>query len=171
MEKIQVKIFPNETNELADEVAQIIINEINTNNTANKPTVLGLATGNTPLDVYRELIRQYKEGKVDFSRVITFNLDEYFELPPDHENSYNRFMFDNLFNHINVKKENIHIPLGLTPLKDVKEFCDNYEAAIKKYGGIDLQLLGIGRDGHIGFNEPLSPEDSRTRLVELDKVT
>jgi len=171
MEKVKVKIFPNETNELAEEIAQLIISEINKNNAINKPTVLGLATGNTPLDVYRELIRNYKEGKVDFSKVITFNLDEYFELPPDHENSYNRFMFDNLFNHINVPKQNIHIPQGLTPLKDVKEFCDNYEAAIKSNGGIDIQLLGIGRDGHIGFNEPLSPEDSRTRLVDLDKVT
>ncbi len=171
MERAKIKIFPNETNELAEEVANIIISEINMNNAANRPTVLGLATGNTPLDVYRELIRQYREGKVDFSRVISFNLDEYFELPPDHENSYNRFMFDNLFSHINIKRENIHIPQGLTSLKDIKEYCDSYEASIKNAGGIDIQLLGIGRDGHIGFNEPLSPEDSRTRLVELDKVT
>ncbi len=171
MERVKVKIFPNETNELAEEIANLIVSEINANNAADRRTVLGLATGNTPLDVYRELIRLHKAGKVDFSRVVTFNLDEYYELPPDHENSYNRFMFDNLFNYINVKRENIHIPQGLIPTKDIQDFCQNYEAAIKAAGGIDIQLLGIGRDGHIGFNEPLSPEDSHTRMVELDKVT
>jgi glucosamine-6-phosphate deaminase len=171
MKKIKVRIYPNETNELVEEVAQIFVSEIQTNNAKNRPTVLGLATGNTPLDVYRELIKLYKEGKVDFSNVITFNLDEYYELPPDHMNSYNRFMFDNLFSHINIKKENIHIPQGLISPDKVKEFCEAYEAAIKNAGGIDIQLLGIGRDGHIGFNEPLSPEDSLTRLVELNKIT
>jgi len=171
MERIKVKIFSNETNELAEEIAQIIVTEVNANNIANRATVLGLATGNTPLDVYRELIRLNKEGKVDFSRVVTFNLDEYYELPPEHENSYNRFMHDNLFSHVNIKKENIHVPQGLTPASDVESYCAAYDAAIKAAGGIDLQLLGIGRDGHIGFNEPLSSETSRTRLVELDKVT
>jgi glucosamine-6-phosphate deaminase len=171
MEKVQVKIFDNETNALAEEVAQEIVNLINKNNSIQKSTVLGLATGNTPLDVYRELIRLYKEGKVDFSQVITFNLDEYYELPPTHENSYNRFMDDNLFNYINVKRENIYVPQGLVPPDKIDAFCHNYEEAIKKAGGVDIQLLGIGRDGHIGFNEPLSKEDSRMRLVELDPIT
>jgi len=171
MEKIKVKIYPNEGNELVEEVAQIFVSEIQANNAKNRSTILGLATGNTQLDVYCELIRLYKEGKVDFSNVISFNLDEYYGLPPDHVNSYNRFMFCNFFSHINIKKENIHIPSGLISPDKVKEFCEDYEAAIKAAGGIDIQLLGIGRDGHIGFNEPLSPEDSLTRFVELNPIT
>eukprot|EP00826_Nyctotherus_ovalis_P000676 TRINITY_DN1000_c0_g1_i1.p1 TRINITY_DN1000_c0_g1~~TRINITY_DN1000_c0_g1_i1.p1 ORF type:complete len:604 (+),score=166.53 TRINITY_DN1000_c0_g1_i1:165-1976(+) len=171
MERIKVEIFPNETDELPKKVAQIIAAEITSNNNKNRPTVLGLATGNSPLDVYRELVRLHKECGLDFSRVISFNLDEYFELPPVHENSYNNFMHSNFFSFINIKKENIHIPQGLVPASKIEEYCDLYEGAIQAAGGIDIQLLGIGRDGHIGFNEPLSPEDSLTRLVNLDQVT
>jgi glucosamine-6-phosphate deaminase len=171
MERIKVEVYSNETNELTKNVAQVIAGEIIANNTKNKATVLGLTTGNSLLDVYREFIRLHKECGLDFSRVISFNLDEYFELPPDHENSYNLFMNENLFSQINIKKENIHIPQGLVPASKIKEYCDLYEEAIQAAGGIDIQLLGIGRDGHIGFNEPLSPEDSLTRLVNLDPIT
>lgn len=131
--------------------------------------VLGFATGSTPLGCYRELIRMYKSEGLSFSRVSTFNLDEYVGLPPDHPQSYHYYMFQNLFNHIDVKRENIHIPNGVA--NDLEEECRRYEDAIKQAGGIDLQLLGIGRNGHIGFNEPGSPFNSRTRVVKLSEQT
>lgn len=141
----------------------------------SKPNcVIGFATGSTPLGTYRELIRMHKEG-LDFSNVITFNLDEYLGLgmdlskPYSQDQSYNRFMYEELFSHINVKKENIHIPDGLT--KDPDGFCKEYEEAIKQAGGIDLQILGIGGDGHWAFNEPGSPLDSRTRVERLNEQT
>ena len=136
----------------------------------SKPNlVLGLATGETPIGCYRELVRMHKEEGLDFSQVVTFNLDEYLGLPPSHEQSYHYFMYVNLFNHINIKKENIHIPNGVA--ENVEEHCREYERMIKEAGGIDLQLLGIGRNGHIGFNEPGSPFDSRTRVVKLAEMT
>ncbi|RLF99699.1 MAG: glucosamine-6-phosphate deaminase [Thaumarchaeota archaeon] len=136
----------------------------------SKPNlVLGLATGETPIGCYRELVRMHKEEGLDFSQVVTFNLDEYLGLPPSHEQSYHHFMYVNLFNHINIKKENIHIPNGVA--ENVEEHCREYERMIKEAGGIDLQLLGIGRNGHIGFNEPGSPFDSRTRVVKLAEMT
>ena len=116
--------------------------------------VIGLATGSTPLILYKELIRMHREEGLDFSRVRTFNLDEYISLSADHEQSYHRFMRDNLFSHINIRPENVHIPDGMTA--DVPAFCAEYEQAIKNAGGIDLQVLGIGSDGHVGFNEPTS---------------
>lgn len=132
-------------------------------------TVLGLATGSTPLLLYKELIRMHEEEGLDFSRVTTFNLDEYIGLSPDHEQSYHRFMWDNLFSYINIRPENVHIPDGMT--YDVPAFCASYERAIVDAGGIDLQVLGIGSDGHVGFNEPTSSFASRTRIKTLTRQT
>lgn len=137
---------------------------------AAKPqAVLGLATGSTPIGLYRELIRKHREEGLDFSKVTTFNLDEYVGLEPSHPASYHRFMQENLFSEINVAPERIHIPNGLA--NDIPAFCAEYEAAIRAEGGIDLQVLGIGHDGHIGFNEPSSSLASRTRLKTLTEVT
>lgn len=116
--------------------------------------VLGLATGNTPLHLYQELIRLHQRENLDFSQVTTFNLDEYVGLPPEHPSSYTSFMLQNLFQHINVPPERIHIPNGMAA--DIPAECRLYEEAIRAAGGIDLQILGIGSDGHIGFNEPSS---------------
>jgi glucosamine-6-phosphate deaminase len=131
--------------------------------------VLGLATGSTPLTMYRELVRLHRQEGLDFSGVTTFNLDEYVGLPPDHPASYHAFMREHLFQHVNVRPENIHIPDGLAA--DVPAYCAGYEAAIRAAGGIDLQLLGIGSDGHIGFNEPSSSLASRTRIKTLTAET
>jgi glucosamine-6-phosphate deaminase len=131
--------------------------------------VLGLATGNTPLATYRELIRLHKEEGLDFSGVATFNLDEYVGLPPEHPHSYHTFMRENLFRHINILPERTHIPNGMAP--DVPRECARYEEAIRGAGGIDLQLLGIGTDGHIGFNEQTSSLASRTRIKTLTEQT
>ncbi|MFZ5516048.1 MAG: glucosamine-6-phosphate deaminase [Candidatus Zhuqueibacterota bacterium] len=131
--------------------------------------VLGFATGSTPLGVYKELIRMYKEEGLDFSKVTTFNLDEYVGLPPEHDQSYHYFMWENLFKHINVDPRYVHIPQGMT--NDVNGFCDWYEERINAFGGIDLQILGIGANGHIAFNEPGSSLGSRTRIKTLDKLT
>ena len=131
--------------------------------------VIGLATGSTPLMLYKELIRMHREEGLDFSRVITFNLDEYIGLPKEHEQSYHRFMRDNLFSHINIKPENVHIPDGMS--EDIPAFCAAYERAIVDAGGIDLQVLGLGSDGHVGFNEPTSAFASRTRIKTLTLQT
>ena len=131
--------------------------------------VLGLATGSTPLPLYRELIRMHQEEGLDFSRVTTFNLDEYIGLAPEHPRSYSAFMHGNFFRHINLPAKQIHIPDGLTD--DVEAFCADYENRIAAAGGIDLQLLGIGTDGHIGFNEPGSSLASRTRIKTLTPQT
>jgi len=133
--------------------------------------VLGLATGSTPLGLYKELIRMHREEGLDFSKVVTFNLDEYLGLKPEHEQSYHYFMFQNLFNHININPKNVHIPSGTTPVNEIEKYCQWYEKEIVKFGGIDLQILGIGRDGHIGFNEPGSSLGSRTRLKTLAEET
>ena len=134
-----------------------------------RDAVLGLATGSTPLAMYRELARMHRGDGLDFSRVRTFNLDEYVSLPHEHPQSYHAFMRENLFRHINVPPENIHIPNGLAD--DVPAECAAYEAAIRAAGGIDLQVLGIGTDGHIGFNEPSSSLASRTRIKTLTART
>ncbi len=131
--------------------------------------VLGLATGSTPLSLYKELIRLHKEEGLDFKGVTTFNLDEYVGLPPSHSASYNSYMWENLFNHINLPEHRVHIPDGLSP--DIPAHCKQYEGAIKAAGGIDLQVLGIGTDGHIGFNEPTSSLASRTRIKTLTRQT
>lgn len=136
----------------------------------NKPNlVLGLATGGTPVGCYQELIRMHKEEGLDFSRVITFNLDEYIGLPPTHPQSYRYFMDENLFRHVNIKIENTYVPDGLSA--DLQRTCKEFEELIKRAGGIDLQLLGIGANGHIAFNEPGSSFDSRTMVVNLSKRT
>jgi glucosamine-6-phosphate deaminase len=131
--------------------------------------VLGLATGSTPLMLYRELVRMHKEDGLDFGRVTTFNLDEYVGLPPEHPASYHSYMWANLFSHVNVPARLIHIPDGLAP--DIPASCRQYEDAIRAAGGIDLQVLGIGTDGHIGFNEPSSSLASRTRIKTLTEST
>lgn len=131
--------------------------------------VLGLATGSTPLGLYRELVRLHREEGLDFSRATSFNLDEYIGLAPDHPQSYHRFMFENLFNHINMVPGRIHVPDGMAA--DVPSFCAAYEQSIREAGGIDLQVLGIGTDGHVGFNEPSSSLASRTRIKTLTQQT
>lgn len=133
--------------------------------------VLGLATGSTPLGVYEELIRLHRDEGLSFRNVLTFNLDEYFPMQPDSLQSYRRFMDENFFDQIDIDKAGTHVPDGALPPDRVADFCADYERKIAEAGGIDIQLLGIGRTGHIGFNEPGSPRDSRTRLVTLDKVT
>lgn len=168
--KIPTLMFRN-SKEAAKHVATMVESLIRENNAAGKPTVLGLPTGSTPVGVYRELIRMHKEEELDFSLVVTFNLDEYFPMPPDSMHSYNRWMHANLFDHVNIPAENIHIPRGDLPADDVESWCADYEEAILKVGGIQLQLLGIGRTGHIAFNEPGSSFNCRTRLVALDPMT
>jgi len=152
---------------LADRLVEVIARE-----TARRGRcVLGLATGSTPLGIYRELIRRFQAGGVDLSQVVTFNLDEYYPMRPDSPHSYRRYMWENLFDHVNVKPENVHIPDGGTPRERLAEQCAAYERAIAEAGGIDFQILGIGKSGHIGFNEPGSSPGSRTRLVTLDTIT
>ncbi len=136
---------------------------------SNKPFVLGLPTGSTPLGTYRELIQLYKDGKVSFKNVITFNMDEYVGLPKEHPQSYYSFMWDNFFSHIDIHPENANILNGNA--YDLKEECANYENRIKSVGGIDLFMGGIGADGHIAFNEPGSSLSSRTRDKALNQDT
>ena len=136
----------------------------------NKPDcVLSLATGSTPLPLYRELIAREQAGKISFAQVRTANLDEYKGLQPDHSQSYRKFMQDNLFDHINVKQENTIVPLGLC--EDSDAMCKAYEAQIASWGGVDLQLLGIGHDGHVGFNEPEDTFPGDTHEVQLTDMT
>lgn len=132
-------------------------------------TVLGLATGSTPILMYRELVRMHKEEDLDFSEVITFNLDEYVGLDRNDKNSYYYYMFENFFNHVNIKMENIFIPNGMAD--NLEEECKRYERLIEEKGGIDLQILGIGKNGHIGFNEPDLKFEATTHVVKLDDET
>lgn len=152
-------------------VLLMIENLIREKQSAGLPCVLGLPTGSTPLTVYRELARMHREEGLDFSNVITFNVDEYYPLSPDQVQSRHHFMRANLFDHVNIKPENIHIPDGTVPLDRIQEYCDDYENEIHRAGGIDLLLLGIGRTAHIGFNEPGCSHDAPMRLVRLDPVT
>lgn len=161
-----MEIIVQETAEQASMLAARLIAKT----ISDKPdAVLGLPTGSTPLPLYKELIRIHKEENLDFSSVTSFNLDEYLGLGPEHPQSYHHFMYENLFNHINIPAENINIPDGLT--ENVPSFCNGYEQKIKDKGGIDIQLLGIGSDGHIGFNEPSSSLTSRTRIKTLTPNT
>lgn len=156
--------------QLTAEEASIVAARIVAQLVRRKPdAVLGLATGSTPLGTYAELVRMHREEALDFSRVTTFNLDEYVGLAADHPQSYRAFMREHLFRHINVPPERIHIPNGLAA--DVPAECAAYEEAIRAAGGIDLQILGIGSDGHIGFNEPTSSLASRTRIKTLTART
>jgi glucosamine-6-phosphate deaminase len=151
--------------------AEIVAREINNFKPTKKKKffVLGLATGSTPIGMYKQLIKLNKAGKVSFKKVATFNLDEYLLLEPKHPESYHSFMFNQLFSHIDINKKNVNIPDGMA--KNVEKFCADYEKKMKKMGGIDLQVLGIGGDGHIGFNEPGSSLASRTRAKTLNPQT
>jgi len=170
LERLRTVVLP-EHNDLAVAVADRIVEIIQRETSAKGRAVLGLATGSTPLGVYEELIRRHQAGDVDFSRVVTFNLDEYYPMAPDSSHSYQRYMWENFFAHVNIAKQNVHIPDGTTPRERVAEACAAYEEAIRIAGGIDFQLLGIGKTGHIGFNEPGSDAASRTRIVTLDTLT
>lgn len=136
-----------------------------------KTAVLGLATGSTPQGVYEELVRLHKQEKLSFRNVVTFNLDEYWPMKPEELQSYRRFMDEYLFDHIDIPRENTHVPNGTVARDQLAASCEEYERQIAAAGGIDIQLLGVGKTGHIGFNEPGSPKDSRTRLITLDRVT
>ncbi len=169
-ERIRTVIVDNHE-DIARLVAGRIASLIRERAAAGQQAVLGLATGSTPIGVYRELIRLHREEKLSFANVVTFNLDEYYPMAPDSIHSYHRYMWENLFDHIDIDPANVHIPAGSASRDKVHEICDRYELAIRRVGGIDIQILGIGKTGHIGFNEPGSSEDSRTRLVMLDPVT
>jgi glucosamine-6-phosphate deaminase len=168
--KIPTLVFPTSA-QASRHVAGMIEALIRNNNGANRSTVLGLATGSTPVGLYRELIRLHKEAGLDFSRVVTFNLDEYYPIPPSDSHSYHLWMHETFFKHVNIPPQNIQVPDGMVGLNDVEDYCARYEQMIRRAGGIDLQILGIGRTGHIGFNEPGSTRHSRTRLATLDPVT
>jgi glucosamine-6-phosphate deaminase len=152
-------------------VARRIADLIQSRRRAGARAVLGLATGSTPVGVYRELIRMHQQEGLSFADVVTFNLDEYYPMDPGSIHSYHRFMWENLFAHLDILPPNVHLPRGDVPRDAVEDECRCYEEKIRAAGGIDLQLLGIGRTGHIGFNEPGSGAESRTRLVTLDLVT
>ncbi|PSL31796.1 glucosamine-6-phosphate deaminase [Chitinophaga ginsengisoli] len=169
-EQIAVDIYPT-AKDGSKAVAQEIAALIKERQGSNKPVVLGLATGSTPKYLYAELVRLHKEEGLSFKNVITFNLDEYYPLEADALQSYNRFMKEQLFNHIDIPAENCHVPDGTLPKEKVKEYAAEYERRIEAAGGIDLQILGIGTNGHIGFNEPGSTLTSHTRLVTLDNAT
>ncbi|GAA5222208.1 glucosamine-6-phosphate deaminase [Membranihabitans marinus] len=169
-EKIPVRIYDDGL-EASKNVAKSISLAIRQKQQEGEYMVLGLATGSTPIKVYQELIRMHKTEELSFKNVITFNLDEYYPMKKDDDQSYWKFMHEHLFNHIDIDPKNIHIPNGELPIDQVEEYCRDYEEKIDALGGIDIQLLGIGRTGHIGFNEPGSWESSRTRLVKLDHLT
>jgi len=169
-EKIPVDLFHNAEGG-SKHIAQLISFAIRANQKKGEKIVLGLATGSSPIHIYKELIRMHREEKLSFSNVITFNLDEYYPMNPTEIQSYHKFMHEYLFDHIDIPSENINIPDGTVPMSEIAEYCKQYERKIKLFGGIDIQLLGIGRTGHIGFNEPGSEEDTETRLVRLDNIT
>jgi glucosamine-6-phosphate deaminase len=169
-EKIHNVIFDS-SKEASILVAQEIADLIREKNSQNKPCVLGLATGSSPIKVYEELVRMHKEEGLSFSNVITFNLDEYLPMDKSNIQSYFYFMHEHLFNHVDILPENINIPDGKISNEDLYQYCIDYEIKIKAVGGLDFQLLGIGRTGHIGFNEPGSHFNSGTRSITLDHIT
>lgn len=169
-ERIRTAIFPH-SRDASAAVAQQIATLIRTRAAEGRHCVLGLATGSTPVGVYNELVRLHQQEGLSFANVVTFNLDEYYPMQPSELQSYVRFMREHLFDLLDIPPENINIPDGTLPEGDVAEFCQRYEAKIAAVGGIDIQILGIGRTGHVGFNEPGSHRDSRTRLITLDRVT
>ena len=169
-EHIPTRIF-SDAGAASIAVAHRIAELISQRNAQGKPTVLGLATGHTPINVYRELIRMHRKEGLDLSAVVTFNLDEYWPIAHGAFQSYHNWMRENFFVHVNISPRNIHIPSGEIPAGDVDKHCRAYEQAIAAAGGIDFQILGIGRSGHVGFNEPGSGRDSRTRRVRLDLIT
>ncbi len=175
------RVVTDTRREMGIEAARRIAALINDHNAKGISTVLGLATGDTPIPMYEELVRMHQEEGLDFSRVVTFNLDEYWPLEPDDSRSYHYYMREHLFRHldlpgIGIHPENIHIPDGSLHPRDIEKFCDAYEAQIRAVGGIDLQVLGIGTEGHLGFNERRDSDPSyglrsRTRLVDLSDRT
>jgi glucosamine-6-phosphate deaminase len=169
-EKIPVRI-ESTAQQCADAVAAEIEDLIRRNEEKRRPTVLGLATGSTPRSVYRALARRHREANLSFRRVVTFNLDEYFPLKREAPQSYHRYMWENFFSHVDILKENVHIPDGNISIGETAEHCREYDERIRAAGGVELQLLGIGRTGHIGFNEPGSQLKSRTRVITLDHIT
>jgi len=169
-EKIQTQSF--DSSEAASKSVAIEIAEmIKKKSAKGESCVLGLATGSTPIKVYAELVNMHKKEGLSFANVYTFNLDEYFPISKDKEQSYWKFMHEHLFNHIDIPKEHVHIPNGTLERNKVQPYCEEYEQKIDKLGGLDIQILGIGRTGHIGFNEPGSGKESPTRLVTLDHMT
>jgi glucosamine-6-phosphate deaminase len=169
-EKVPVVLMEDHAS-IARAVAGRIEALIRERNAQRRTTVLGLATGSTPIGIYRELIRLHRDEGLDFSRVVTFNLDEYYPMDPKSPHSYVRYMWENLFDDVGISPENVRVPDGTVPRHDLDRYCREYEDAIEAAGGIDFLILGIGRSGHIGFNEPGSPRDSRTHLVFLDSIT
>ena len=169
-ERIPADIYEN-PNVASRAVARTIADLIQSRQQNNEPCVLGLATGSTPVNVYKELVRLHKEENLSFKNVVTFNLYEYYPISPESPHSYLHFMNSHLFDHVDIKPENIHYPDGTLDMEDIPQFCEDYEKTIDSYGGLDLQLLGIGRTGHIGFNEPGSRRNSYTRLITLNNLT
>ncbi|PWA11007.1 glucosamine-6-phosphate deaminase [Flavobacterium laiguense] len=169
-EKNHNEIFKNST-DASLIVAQEIADLIRSKQAKNKPCALGLATGSSPIKVYQELVRMHKEDSLSFANVVTFNLDEYYPMPKESNQSYHYFMHQHLFNHVDIKPENVNIPDGTVAIEDLNQFCVDYELKIKNAGGLDFQLLGIGRTGHVGFNEPGSHINSGTRIITLDHIT
>ncbi len=170
IQKIATRTFPSPEAACA-EVAREIAALIRQRASENKTAVLGLATGSTPLGLYAELIRLHREEGLSFQNVVTFNLDEYFPIERENDQSYFHFMHQQLFNHVDINPANINIPSGTVAPDKVSAACKAYEQKIRDAGGIDIQILGIGRTGHIGFNEPGSTRDSRTRRIDLDPIT
>lgn len=169
-ENIGTIVFEN-SNNASNAVAKEISDLIKVKQAQKQPCILGLATGSSPKGLYAELVRLHKEEALSFKNVISFNLDEYYPMEPDSVNSYVRFMKEQLFNHVDILPENYHIPNGMLSKSEIADCCDQYEAKIKAFGGLDLQILGIGGNGHIGFNESGSLQNSKTRLVALDHIT
>lgn len=170
LERVPCQVFRH-ARDASLHVARQIANLIATRAAAGQKCVLGLATGSTPTTIYNELVRLHREEGLSFRNVVTFNLDEYYPMQPEELQSYVRFMREHLFDHIDIPDENVNIPDGQVSEEHVHQACRDYEAKIHDLGGIDIQILGIGRTGHIGFNEPGSGRNSRTRLITLDRVT
>src|SRR3954451_3419660 len=169
-EKIPVSVYPHST-QASTAVARQISDLIRQRAADGRNCVLGLATGNTPVGIYDELVRMHRDEGLSFANVVTFHLDEYYPMQPNELQSYVRFMREHLFDLVDIPAGNWHVPDGTFPIEQVNDFCTWYEEQIGEAGGIDIQLLGVGRTGHIGFNEPGSGKDSRTRLITLDRVT
>ncbi|XLS27848.1 glucosamine-6-phosphate deaminase [Flavobacteriaceae bacterium M23B6Z8] len=169
-EKIETYVY--ESSQTASlYIAKQIANCIKEKALRGEHAVLGLATGSSPTKVYDYLVQFHKEDGLSFKNVITFNLDEYYPMNPEAMQSYRRFMNEHLFDHVDIEEKNAMVPDGTLPIEDVKAYCEHYESLINQYGGIDIQILGIGRTGHVGFNEPGSSINSKTRLIRLDKIT
>jgi len=169
-EKVPTRIFDN-NKLIAEAVAYEIASLIRAKQKLNEPAVLGLATGSTPITVYAELVRMHREEGLSFKNVITFNLDEYYPMSPSSRQSFVHFMNERLFDHVDIPRENIYIPDGMLKREEISDYCAAYDRKIEQVGGIDIQILGIGRTGHIGFNEPGSELNSPTRLIAIDYVT